>query len=512
VTSLPAQAPLNDQDARDLKGRTIRGALASGAAQGASFVLRTGSMVIMSRLLFPQDFGLLGMVIAFTGFLSLFRDFGLSMASVTRPSVTNAQLSTLFWLNVAVGAILAGICAAAGPVLVRFYAEPRLLAITMAVGVGLLFIGAGAQHRAILQRSMRFGALAIVDTAALVVGIASGIGMAAFGLGYWALVVMTVAPQIGATLGAWIATGWVPGKPERRTGVRSMLWYGGGVTFNGVIVYIAYNADKVLLGRYWGAEALGIYGRAYQLINLPIDNLTSTVSQVVFPALARLQNDPARLRSYFVQGYSLFFALVLPLTVGCAMFPEDIVRVFLGSRWLEAAPIFRLLSPTMFIFALVNPLGWMLMATGRVARSVKMAILIAPIVMAGYIVGLGYGPQGVALGFSVAMLLLTVPLVVWATHGTSITVSDVVKAVSPSLISVMVGMGVVLASRGLTNTLEPAFVRLVAETALLFGTYWIVLLFPLKQRQVYVKILRELRLGRTRVEAMELQSRTLGAC
>src|SRR5580765_4460398 len=102
LTSPQEHTAYQDQEARDLKGRTIRGALASGATQGLSFILRTGSMVIMSRLLFPKDFGLFGMVIAFTGFLGLFRDFGLSMASVTRASVTNDQLSTLFWLNVAV--------------------------------------------------------------------------------------------------------------------------------------------------------------------------------------------------------------------------------------------------------------------------------------------------------------------------------------------------------------------------------------------------------------------------
>ena len=494
--NLSRPAALHEQDARDLKSRTIRGALASGTAQAASFVLRTGSMLIMSRLLFPKDFGLFGMVIAFTGFLGLFRDFGLSMASVTRASVTNDQLSTLFWLNVAVGAVLAAVCAAAGPFLVKFYDEPRLLSITIAVGVGFLFIGAGAQHRAILQRAMRFVTLGVIDTAALVLGIVLGVSMAAFGLGYWALVVMSVSPQIASAVGAWLSAGWVPGRPKRNTGVRSMLWYGGSVTFNGVIVYVAYNADKVLLGRFWGAEALGIYGRAYQLINLPIDNLTSTVSQVVFPALARLQNDPVRLRSYFVQGYSFFFALVLPLTVGCAMFPEDIVRVALGSKWLEAANIFRLLAPTMLIFALINPLGWMLMATGRVSRSVKMAILIAPTVITGYAIGLRYGPDGVAAGFSIAMVLLAGPLVVWATRGTSISVLDVAKAVSPASLSAVVGTAIVFALRRYTQSVEPVFLRLVVESGLLFGTYWMMLLFAFNQKSNYMKIFGELRFRR----------------
>jgi len=494
---------LREQEARDLKGKTIRGVLASGVTQGLAFVLRTGSMIIMSRLLFPQDFGLFGMVIAFTGFLGLFRDFGLSIASVTRPSITNDQLSTLFWLNVAVGSILAATSAAAGPFLVTFYDEPRLLPITIAVGIGFLFIGAGAQHRAILQRAMRFGTLGVIDTAALVLGIVGGIGMAAFGQGVWALVVMTVGPQMVSAAGAWFATRWIPGRPKRGTDVRSMLWYGGSVTFNSVIVYVAYNADKVLVGRFFGAEALGIYGRAFQLINLPTDNLTASVSQVVFPALARLQNDPARLRSYFLQGYNLLFALVLPLIVGCALFPEDIVRVFLGARWLEAASIFRLLAPTVLVFALINPLGWMLMTTGRMSRSVKLAILIAPTVIAGYTFGLRYGPEGVAFGFSAAMVLLTGPFVVWATHGTPISLLDMVKAVSPPSLSIVVGAAVVASLSRYTQSIEPAFLRLVVETGLLFGTYSVMLLFALNQRSNYMKILGELGFRRARSQQVQ---------
>ena len=500
MASTRERTPLQDQEIRDLKGKTIRGALASGAAQGLSFILRTGSMVIMARLLFPQDFGLFGMVIAFTGFLGLFRDFGLSMASVTRPSVTKEQFSTLFWLNLAVGGVLAAVCAAVGPFLVRFYDEPRLMPITMAVGVGFLFIGAGAQHRAMLQRAMRFGTLGIIDTASLFLGIIGAVITAALGYGYWALVVMTVSPQITSAAGAWLTTRWVPGRPRRGTDVRSMLWYGGNVTFNAVIVYVAYNADKVLIGWYWGAEALGIYGRAFQLINLPTENLQSTVSQVVFPALARLQNDAARLRSYFLQGYGFLYALILPLTVGCAMFPEDIVRVFLGAKWLEAASTFRLLAPSVLVFALINPLGWMLMATGRISRSVGLAILIAPTVIAGYTIGLGYGPDGVALGFSVAMLLLAVPFVVGATHGTSISILDVVKTVSPASLSIVAGALVVLALDRYTQSVEPVFVRLVTESGLLFATYWLVLLFPFKQRSHYMKIIGGLRVPRVRAQ------------
>src|SRR5271165_3008626 len=366
-------------DLHDLKGKTDRGALISTFSQGVNFVLRIGSMVVLARILTPADFGLVGMVTACTGFLLLFRDAGLSMATVQRVSISREQISMLFWVNLVFGGVLAALCAAVAPILTRFYNEPRLFWVAVVIGTGFVFNGAAAQHRATLQRDMRFAVLALIDVVSIVVSVALGIGMAMAGQGYWALVGMVVCPNAVGLLGVWAAGGWMPVGPRRGTDVLSMLKYGGTVTLNNLVAYVAYNADKVLLGRFWGAEALGIYGRAYQLINLPTDNLNATIGMVAFPALSRLQNDPERLRSYFLKGYGLFLSLVMPITMGCALFAEDIVRVFLGPKWGEAVPVFRLLAPSVFAFKLINPFGWFLQATGRASRCLYVGVLLAPV-------------------------------------------------------------------------------------------------------------------------------------
>jgi len=170
----------------DLKERTIRGGFAKVCAQAVTFLLRVGSLMVLARLLEPQDFGLVGMVTALTGVLNLFRDFGLSAATVQRVSVTEEQISTLFWINVLVGVILGLLAVASAPVVVVFYHEPRLLGVTVVLATGFLFNAAGIQHSAILQRHMRFTAMAMIDIIALIVSVAVGIGMAIGGYGYWA--------------------------------------------------------------------------------------------------------------------------------------------------------------------------------------------------------------------------------------------------------------------------------------------------------------------------------------
>src|SRR6516162_1004084 len=165
-------------------------------ALGANFFIRLGSLVVLARLLEPRDFGLLGMVTAFTGVLGLFRDFGLSSAAVQRASVTDEQVSTLFWVNVIVGTLLGCISIALAPVIAAFYHEPRLLAVTMALAAGFVFNAAGVQHGALLQRQMRFTALAVINTIALIVSTAIAIGGALAGYGYWALVAMAITSPL----------------------------------------------------------------------------------------------------------------------------------------------------------------------------------------------------------------------------------------------------------------------------------------------------------------------------
>jgi O-antigen/teichoic acid export membrane protein len=190
------------------------------------------------------------------------------------------------------------------------------------------------------------------------------------------------------------------------------LHFGGTVTLNSLIVYVAYNLEKVLLGRFWGADVLGFYGRAYQLANMPTQNLNSAIGGVAFSALSRLQNDAVRLQNYFLNGYALVLSMTIPLTIFGMLFADDLIEVILGSKWMETAYIFRLLTPTILIFGIINPLGWLLLAIGLQGRSLTIAMVSAPLVITAYVVGLPYGPSGVALAYSSAMTLWLIPHVV----------------------------------------------------------------------------------------------------
>ncbi|MGB2624532.1 MAG: lipopolysaccharide biosynthesis protein [Candidatus Acidiferrum sp.] len=476
---------------KDLRERAVRGAVARVSAQTANLLLRVTSLAVLARLLSPKDFGLVGMVAALTGVLSLFRDFGLSAASIQHAHITEEQISTLFWINITVGVFLAATAAGFAPVIAAFYHEPRLFWVTIAMASTFIFNATGIQHSARLQRELRFTTLSIIDTGSWIVGTGVAIGGAELGWGYWALVAMAIAVPLTATIAFWLATAWVPSVPRRASGIGSMMRFGGTMTVTGLIVYMASNFEKVLLGRYWGAEAIGIYGRAYQLIRIPTDTLTGAVGEVAFSALSRLQDDPLRLRSYFLKGYSLVLALTLPATVACGVLATDLIGFVLGPKWKEAAPIFRLLTPTILVFALANPMGWLLNAIGMVRRGAKMATVIAPVMIGSYFLGLRYGPKGVAFAYSSIMLLWLVPAIAWSVHGTAISFRDVIVTASRPLISSVVAGVVTYGVCSLYGQYDHHLARLILGSSALTVTYLVTILYVMGQKSYYVDLLQK---------------------
>src|SRR6266496_1331650 len=172
----------------NLRQRTISSGLMTAVAQGAQFFLNLAYIMVIARLLVPQDFGLVAMVATVMGFLRIFQDAGLSTATVQREEITHAQVSNLFWVNVTVGGVITLLVAASAPAVAWFYREPRLIPITLVLSVTFLLASSAVQHVALLNRQMRFGVIAVIDVVSMLAGYLTGIGMALWKYGYWALV------------------------------------------------------------------------------------------------------------------------------------------------------------------------------------------------------------------------------------------------------------------------------------------------------------------------------------
>ena len=396
-----------------LAGRTARGGLVTIVSHGLKFALSIVATAIMARLLTPQDYGLIAMAAVILNFVSMFKDLGLSFATVQRPEITDSQISTLFWVNVALSAAVLVVAVVIAPGVSWFYGEPRLTMITIVIALGFLFSGLTVQHEALLRRQMKFFALSAIALLSMISGYSVGILLAWYGFGYWALVFSQLALLLAGAIGVWTACGWRPGLPKRNAGVGSMLTFGGNITGYAVVNYFSKNSDNLLIGKFYGAQPLGLYNKAAQLLVLPTDQIDEPLSSVAIPALSRLIDSPERYRQAYLRIVEKVLMLIMP-TIALMIATSDwLVLIVLGPQWGEAARIFVFMAIAGLFTPLVNTVGWLFISQGRAQHMLYWSLINAPISVLAIVAGLPWGPMGVAASYSLAKVLVLNPIMFW---------------------------------------------------------------------------------------------------
>ena len=393
-----------------LGARTARGGAVTFASQAFKFFTGLGATMVLGRLLRPADYGLIGMVVVVTGFVSMFKDLGLSAATVQREEITSRQVSTLFWVNVVLSVGVGLVTVALAPAVAWFYGEPQLMLITMVYAIGFLFGGLTVQHEALLHRQMRFAAQATCEITALLVTIAVTITLAWRGAGYWALVAGHLTTSFVYMILIWTISGWHPGPPSRGSGVRSLLHFGGNLTGFGVVNFFARNLDNMLIGRVWGSQQLGLYAKAYQLLMLPIDQINAPITTVAVPALSRLNDSPERYRRAYLRIIEKISVITMPAVALLIATSDWVVLVVLGPQWKEAAQIFAALGVAALVQPIANTTGWLFISQGRTDDMFRYGLVASTIIVTAILVGLPWGAPGVATTYALIWIVVIAPL------------------------------------------------------------------------------------------------------
>jgi PST family polysaccharide transporter len=394
----------------NLKGHTISSGAVTMSAQGAKFILNLVSTMILARLLTPRDFGLVAMVTTVTSFLRVFKDAGLSIATVQREKITHAQVSNLFWINVVISGLCTILVVAMAPLVAHFYHNPRVTNIALFLSITFLISGLTVQHQALLKRQMRFKALAVIEVGSMAVSVIVAVIMAAFGYRYWALVVSAVAMEIAGLVLTVSVCHWWPQGPTRGSGIRPMVSFGVHRTAGDFIMTLSRGCDNLLIGRFYGSAAVGLYSRASVLLIRPLELFLSPINTVFVPALSRLQTHPERYRKMFLRLYEAIALSGLFFTGLLLAASRPLTLVLLGPQWGGAASIFAGFTIAALCVPLTNAAAWLFTSQGRgrdmfVAQSVNSVFTVL-----SFIAGLPFGPVGVAMAFSVSYILIRIPL------------------------------------------------------------------------------------------------------
>ncbi len=429
-----------DPPAEELRRQVTRGAIHTGAAQAIRMLTQMGSVVILSRLLSPSDFGLLAMAGPVLAFAALFQDMGLSQALVQKSSITSEEVNSIFWINVTLNGAITIALALLGPLVGIFYQDARAGVLTSAMSIAILVSGIGAAFNAVLTRRMAFGILAMIDASAAVAALATSIVWALIAPSYWALYAGSLVGAAIPTVGAWAAAAWMPSRPRLAPGWRALLNFGAGLTGFNLANYFSRNLDNILIGRYRGNLALGLYDRAYKLLLFPLQQINNPIARVMVPALSRLISEPDRYRSAYLRTLGQILLVTLPGVAFLIGSADILIPTLLGERWRDATPIFEALGFAGLLQPLNNTSGWLFISQGRSKDFMWWGIAGAISCVIAFLIGLPFGPVGVAIAYAASEYIRT-PALWWliARRG-PIGLSDIIRTASPHIAGAVVSL------------------------------------------------------------------------
>jgi PST family polysaccharide transporter len=367
-------------------------------------------MVLLARLLNPADFGLITMVAVITGFAILFLDLGFGAVVIQKQDIQDLHLSSIFWLNIVLGIILTIIIIALSPWIAQFYNEPQLRPVTILLSLNFIIASFGIVHLALLQKHFEFRKLMIVETLAMFISGAIGVGMAFLGYGVWSLVWRSLSLTILTVFFTWVIGFWTPKLVFDLSAVKSLIGYSSNLLGFNTVNYWTRNIDDLLVGRFIGSASLGVYNKAYQLMLLPLTQVSAVVSRVMFPVLSSIQEDKDLVKKVYLQAVSYVALLTFPMMLGLLVVADSFVLAFFGDQWSAVVPILQLFCVVGLVQSISTTTGWLYLSQGQTDWMFRWGLFAGIVKTIGILIGLKYGIMGVAVGYTLSTLIfLTYP-------------------------------------------------------------------------------------------------------
>lgn len=350
-----------------IKHKALKGVRWTAVSAGVTALGQVLQMIILARLLSPADFGRAAIVAAVIALSNPLADAGMTAAVIREKQLSAVQQSSLYWFNILAGFMVFGIILLLAPQVAGFYQYPPLTPLILAGGSVLLLAPWGSQYGALLARELDFRPIARIEITAVLLSLLVSVVLALEHFGAYALVIGQVV-KILSTATGYIWAGRRYFRPQwsfDMRSVKSQLRFGAFETGNQLVNYFSANVDKLIIGKLLGAEALGLYSIAWNIMLLPLARINPVLTRVTFPLFSKIKENPVALASWYTKAVTLLMIVNVPLLAGATVVSRELLTLVYGSQWSGAATALAILCPVGIIKAFGNPGGSIILARGR---------------------------------------------------------------------------------------------------------------------------------------------------
>lgn len=352
----------------DLGRLARRGGVAAAAGVYGNGILQIAGVVILARLLSPEDFGLAAIVLVLTQFAPLLIDFGTGDATIQKSKISHSQASALFWLNSGIGLAVAAGLAACSPLIAWMYHEPRLQSVALCSAITFVFTGISSQHLSLLRRSMQFVAIAKIQLLSALAGLALAVLLATSGYGYWALVLRPILGAACIAAGAWLVCKWRPGLPVFDAEVKSMIRFGMHVLGFSITTTMTGIADRIALGLFYPPREVGYYQNARNMFDNAFSAPIVQLHGVGSAGLSKLRSHPDALRQKYEATLSTLAFFVMPTAGVISVTGQDVAVILLGEKWRVSGLLLSIMALRGMVEFIEMSQGWLHVSGGRPDR------------------------------------------------------------------------------------------------------------------------------------------------
>jgi teichuronic acid exporter len=362
--------------------------------QGIQFVIS----IVLARLLLPEQYGLIGMLAIFLAVAQSFLDSGFGSALIQKQDVKHVDECSIFYFNIAIGLLAAGLICLVAPAIARFYHQPVLEPLSRFLSLNIVINSFSLIQVTLLTKRLDFKTQAKISIFTVFLSGPVGIALAYNGFGVWSLAIQQVCGNLARTALLWLFCSWRPSWSFSLPALRQMFAYGSRLLASGLLDRVFENIYSIVIGKLFSAVSLGHYTRALTLQQLPAASLTDIVSRVTFPLFSGMQYEASQLKEGFRKALTTLAFINFPVFVGLALVARPLVRVLLTDKWLPCVPYLQLLAVVGLMYPLHAIHLNMLKAKGRSDLFFRLEVLKKILIAAIIAVTWRFGVEAMIAG------------------------------------------------------------------------------------------------------------------